>query len=91
MAVTATILLLNVFQMDAPGDFCVAKFGKQLPDKLEKCMTRNYAYVTSGLTLLSDKRPQRPILLMVVIGLWGCFRSVTVLPNPNLVASFTNV
>jgi len=48
-------------------------------------------FLTSGLTLLSDRRPQRPILLMVVIGLWGCFRSVTALPNPNLVASFTNV
>ena len=49
------------------------------------------AWITSGLTLLSDRRPQRPILLMVIIGLWGCFCSVTALPNPNLVASFTNV
>ena len=45
MTVTATILPLNVFQMDALGDFCVAKLGKRLPDKLEKSTTGNYAYV----------------------------------------------
>ena len=46
LIVTATILPLNVFQVDALGDFCVAKLGKRLPDKLEKCTTGNYAYVT---------------------------------------------
>ena len=37
------------------------------------------------------RRPQRPILLMLVIGLWGYFPSITALLNPNLVASFTNI
>lgn len=48
---TAIILPLNVFQMDALGDFCVAKLGKRLPDKLEKCTTGNYALALRGLTL----------------------------------------
>ena len=51
MTVTATILPLNVFQMDALGDFCVAKLGKRLPDKLEKCTTGNYAYVVLPFNL----------------------------------------
>ena len=46
LIVTATILPLNVFQMDALGDFCFAKLGKRLPDKLEKSTTGNYAYAT---------------------------------------------